>query len=476
MVLKLYPNICKVEGNYNEIKWIRELLTIDVPGAKYTKIYKQHRWDGKKRLFSWGNKSFPIGLVDYVVRNGNDKVKLDIQDFREFPKIDMSLPEMNIELRDYQKQAILDCLKYKNCIVQAATNAGKTVIFAGVIKKIYPNPTIILIHRGEVLTQIKEMVESNTGLKVGIITAKDVLIKPVTVAMVQTLLNRIGADQEITDFYESAKCVIVDEVHHNSANSHQTLLSSSRAVYRFGFSGTVPDEDTFKGMMTRCWIGSVVFNISNDALISMGVSAKPKIFISDIDSEDKLIGVFNDAKEELQKISLTYTSAVLMKKVYELVMRKAIIHNDERNGRILEIAKSNTNKSILIVVDILDHGRLLEDLLNQNGVNAVFISGDSEIRESALELFKLGKIKVLISTNIIDEGVDISRIEVLVMAAGKKSKRQLLQRVGRSLRRKEGENVVKIFDFADYGNKYIENHSRERLDIYKKEGFEIEFI
>ena len=93
-----------------------------------------------------------------------------------------------------------------------------------------------------------------------------------------------------------------------------------------------------------------------------------------------------------------------------------------------------------------------------------------------LILIKEGKLKVLISTNIVDEGLDISRIECLILLAGKKSRRQLLQRIGRSLRRKEGENVVKIYDFMDYGSLHLEKHSRQRIAIYKQEKFELEFV
>ena len=486
MNIKVYPNICRVDGTYNELVWLRELLTIKVPGAQFTKIFQRRQWDGKKRLFNTISKVFAAGLLDYVLRN-KDTQNIIVEDMREFNaleksygKIDYEIPKLNIELRDYQKQAIIDCLKYKNCIIEAATNAGKTVIFSGVIKKLYPLPTLILIHREEILKQIKDMVEKNTGLEVGIITSKDVLIKPVTVAMVTTLANRIGVDQEITDFFDNTKCVIVDETHHAKASTISNLLSACKAVYRFGFSGTVADEDTYDGMLIRQHIGSVVFKISNDELITSGVSAKPKIFIYEIDSSDILSGVFTQAKEELlAKYGDKVTNTMLMKRVYTLSVQKGIVENKERNSKAIEIIHNihnNQNKSILIVVDLLEHGRIVEKLLIDNGIESVFISGESETRDFGLSDFKEGKLKVLISTNIVDEGLDISRIECLILLAGKKSRRQLLQRIGRSLRRKEGENVVKIYDFMDYGSLHFEKHSRQRIAIYKQEKFELEFV
>lgn len=475
MIIKIFPNHCKVEGENTDLQWIRSLLTIEVPGAKYTQFYRMKRWDGKKRFFSLVSKTFPIGFLHYVLSN-KGSCAITLEDFRKFEPYDSSLPKLNLGLRDYQKKAILDCLKYRNCIVQAATNAGKTAIFAGVIKKLYPLPTLILTHRSEILWQMKKMIEDYTGLEVGVIIANDILLKPVTIAMVTTLNNRLGAVQEITDFFESVGCIVADECHHAVSRTFTALLSSSNAVYRFGFSGTVPEEDTFPGMLVRQWIGSVAFRISNEDLIESGVSAKPTIYVYEMDLTSCLHGIFEQAKEELIEVFGDYTGQQLLKKVYQLSVQKGIVENSERNLKILEIVNDNKGKSVLVVVDFLQHGEILKKLLKDNGITAEFISGASDVRKLALEEFKKGKLKILISTNIIDEGIDISRIEVLAMFAGKKSKRQLLQRVGRSLRKKEGENTVKIYDFVDYGSRYLERHSKLRLAIYKNENFDVKFV
>lgn len=476
MLIKIYPNHCKIDGTTLELRWLRDLLAFEVPGAKYTMLYRQHRWDGKHRFFSMITRVLPIGHLNYVLEHAKE-IKITCEDLRKFQEVDYTLPKMNLELRDYQESAIIKCLQVKNCLVQAATNAGKTAIFSGVIKKLYPTKTIILIHRSEILKQMKSMIEEYTGLEVGFITANDVLIKPITIGMIQTLVNRIGADQEITDFFEDAKFIVVDEVHHAVNASITGLLAASKAVWRLGCSGTIPDDDSYNGMLVRQYIGSVVFRISNDELIERGVSAKPQIYIHEIDSTSLLRGVFDEAKQNLKVKLGEFSTQQMLKEVYKLSVSKGIVNNAERNNKVLDIIAQNQGKSTLIVVDFIEHGIIMEKLLKAAGIDASFISGESEIRESAFASFKAGTLHVLISTNIVDEGIDIARIEVLIMLAGKKSKRQVLQRVGRSLRKKkEGANVVSIYDFMDYGSRYLEKHARERLKIYKDEGFEIKFM
>ena len=476
MKIDVHPNFCKVDGTQEELRWLRDTLSFEVPGAKYTKLFQRKQWDGKKKLFNIVSKVFPIGLLNYVYSNGEDQ-KIETIDHRVYPKFDTKMPELReITLREYQKRAISKCFEYKNCLIQAATNAGKTVVFSGVVKKMHPIPTLILIHREEILFQIKDMVEDLTELEVGVITSKDVLIKSVTVAMIPTLLNRVGADQEITDFFESVQCVIVDEVHHAVSKSLQSILSSCKAVYRFGFSGTIQPEGTHDGMLIRSWIGSVEFEITNDELIAMGVSARPKVILHEMDIEPLLLGIFDEAKAILTKKHGEFDGKQLMLKVYALSVQRGIVYNTDRNEKVVETIVENPGKSMLVVVDLLAHGKEIKALLASHGIDADFISGESEVRKEALDKFKAGNLHVLISTNIIDEGIDISRIEVLVMLAGKKSRRQLLQRVGRSLRKKkEGANTVLIVDFMDYGSRHLEKHSKERYNIYKTEKFDIKF-
>lgn len=476
MIINVGPSFCKVDGTKEELQWLHELLSFSVPGAKYTTIFQRGHWDGKQRFFNSKSKTFPIGLLDYILKH---KKSMDIKviDHRVFEKVNTSPVVLNtIELRDYQQNAIKECLVRRNCLVEAATNSGKTAIFSGIIKKLSPMPTLVLTHQKELLNQTVEFIMQYTGLECGFITSRDTLILPVTVAMVSTLANRLGVDQEITDFFNSVQCVIVDETHHSQAKTFASILSASKAVYRYGFSGTIPPETTLAGVQVRQFIGNVGFSITNEELIDLKVSARPKICLYEMDVTEKVRGIPAIAEAELDALNEPYSPRELVRRIYDLVITRAIVNNEDRNIKAVEILQKESGKSVLMVVDYLEHGRIVEILLKLHGIPVVFISGDSEHRAKALKDFKAGKLKVLIATSIVDEGLDINRIEVLVLLAGKKSRRQLLQRIGRSLRRKEGENTVKIYDFMDFGNKYLEKHSKERMKIYKAEKFDMEFV
>ena len=61
-----------------------------------------------------------------------------------------------------------------------------------------------------------------------------------------------------------------------------------------------------------------------------------------------------------------------------------------------------------------------------------------ELKKKEIELtLKNNEIDVLISSAILDEGVDVSNINAVIYARGMKSTRKLLQGIGRGLRKKE---------------------------------------
>jgi len=493
MKIIIYPSFFEVVyDNFYQRTELRKMLTIDVPGARYTHLFKSKKWDGKKCFMGWKNGVIPNGMVPigFLSRamklfNLNDK---DLDDRRRINSIKFEMPTLiGLKLRDYQKEAIFSGFENKNCLIQAATNAGKSAIISGLCKILKDEKVLILIHRKEILVQLREMVMDQTGMNVGTVTSDYCDIDPkINIAMILTLVNRLDTDDEITEMFDSSNAVMIDEAHHGQSESFQKVLRRSKATYRYGFSGTIQEESSYDGWQTRMYIGDVVFNISNKELIEQGISAEPSIFVHRITHHINYAALVEEVKARFIKEGKLQKDEEpdwrmrqeLYKPVYQMVIRSNIINNKERNGIVVqEVCGEYKDKQCLIVIDYLDHGRILYDLLWEKEKNNVaFIHGDSETREGSLDRFRNGKLRVLISTNIIDEGIDINRIQMLFLVGGKKSRRQILQRIGRGLRKKDGENVVHILDFYDSDGKYLEKHSRERLKIYKKEGFSIEVI
>jgi len=127
---------------------------------------------------------------------------------------------------------------------------------------------------------------------------------------------------------------------------------------------------------------------------------------------------------------------------------------------------------VLVLVTRLDHGEVLSGMID----GSIFIHGSdtTDVRMSALNNMRLGDGGVYIASPIFDEGVDVPALDCVILAGGGKSHIKLLQRLGRGMRKKEGENVLHVYDFIDNTNQYLYNHSLARMQTYEQEGFDVE--
>ena len=202
--------------------------------------------------------------------------------------------------------------------------------------------------------------------------------------------------------------------------------------------------------------GNILIKISNNFLINEGVSAKP------------ICVLFKVSVPELGDLD------------YQEAYSSGIINNIERNELIYEICKKETDagNTVLVLVEYIEHGNNIENVLKLLNRRVYFTNGSlpAQERASLLEQLRDGDLDVLIASNILDEGVDVSGINAIIYARGLKSSRKLLQGLGRGLRLKSDHSNLRFYDFIDDTHKKLLEHSKQRFDILVKEKFQIKFM
>lgn len=264
--------------------------------------------------------------------------------------------------------------------------------------------------------------------------------------------------KDAADFMKSVKVMIGDEIHHAKADTWFTTLSMcENADIRVGLTGTVDKKDKMGWQRLQAIFSQIIIKISNEYLIERGISSTPTIRLVPI-QEPRNIELVDNFME-----------------AYKL----GIVENDVRNENIAKLALGYSKRKpggILISVKEIDHGERIKELLEEEGADVDFIHGSSteEHRAGTLEKFSKGGLNILIASTIIDEGVDMKSIGCMILAAGGKSMRQQLQRIGRGLRLNGIDgNSVMVFDFYDMTNIYLKRHSDERIKIFKNENFDV---
>jgi superfamily II DNA or RNA helicase len=438
-------------------------------------------WDGKKRLYHKGYRTFPTGLLPLVMgilQQHDYDVKVTgkppaVFQLAEHHRFNIS---QGWELRAYQQEAVDCAFDAERCMVRVPTGGGKTVIAAHIIEKC-ATLTVFLVHTKDLLYQAKEMFESIFGTEIGQIGDGIVDIKPVTVCTVQTAAKALGVkytsnamaegDDAFTDkvpqerlasiaaLIDRAGCVMMDECHRIAAPTAMDVLSAIKnAPYRFGFSAS-PWRDDGADLALEAVFGQVAYTISATALIDMGFLVRPIISFKSVPPK-----------------------AYPKKTKYAEVYTDYIVNNDARNAIGVKAAQRNLARGIrtLVLVRQIAHGKHIQEWLSKSlGFDVPFLSGkdDSTVRNAVIGDMRAGRLPMLIATTIADEGLDVKPLAGLVLLGGGKSSTRALQRVGRVLRPFEGKNFATVTDFEDNAL-YLVHHSAKRAKIYGSEpGFTI---
>jgi len=421
-------------------------------GYQHMAKFKAGMWDGYIRLAK-GN-SLPSGLVHYACENLEEAgyacectYTCVYPDLLMLEPVDTMLD--GIVLRDYQLAAISDLIRRGRGVARMATNSGKTEVMAAICKMINCS-ALILTTKKDLLYQTSERISKRLNEDVSVIgDGHYESDKRITVGMIQTLSQHPELIKEL----QRCNCAMFDECHHLSSSTAQSVMMKLHSSMRFGFSGTPLKNDLLSDLMLIAATGPVVVDVSNADLIDVGVSAKPAI---------EMHVIAREASKTAYKLS--------WKDSYD----KFIVHNDARNNLVASLVNPIQSGSVLVLVERLDHGAILEKLISESK----FISGSAsmDVRKTAtIDLGRGGGVKV-ISTPIFDEGVDLPAVDVLVLAGGGKAFVKILQRLGRGMRHKEGRNTLRVIDFVDDTSVVLMQHSIRRAEVYENEGFDVKIV
>ena len=128
----------QVDTDPSTAQEICDFFTFDVPGARFMPLYKKKVWDGKARLFSLYNRQLYIGLLPYLkefaetleydieINMPDISEQIDIERFTN--ELRLQSNEKDIEIRDYQKEAITKAINVGRTLLLSPTASGKSLI------------------------------------------------------------------------------------------------------------------------------------------------------------------------------------------------------------------------------------------------------------------------------------------------------------------------------------------------------------
>ena len=471
-----------------EIEQIKLSFTREAANAKWDPRVKKGWWDGKISYFK-GGRYLPSGLWNEVVNvgkhynfevgiNGIERKfdsSISKDEFAEW--VNLKFANSSRKPRDYQIETAYQIIKYKSCLAELATSAGKTLIIFMVISYMLENQksrkVLMIVPTVDLVVQSSEdFYEYNTDsvnmkLQIQQIFAGSVIRDGANI-VVGTYQSLVKKDKE---YFDSFDTVIVDETHKAKSQSIKTILEKcENADRRFGLSGTIPKEGTLDRLTIMAYTGPIISSISADFLIEKGHITPCEVYAIEMDYAPV------EVKEGFKVLHAR--SEEDRKRLLKLEQDYAI----QSNARIEFITDMilKNHKNSLVLFFRIEYGNKLYDKLRQKTSRRVFyIDGgtDKDLRSSHKEGLEEGEGKIMIASyGTFSTGINVTNIHTIYLTESFKSEVIIRQSIGRGLRKHEDKKKLLIIDFIDdfrvgrYHN-YLYKHGLARQEIYDDQKF-----
>lgn len=358
-----------------------------------------------------------------------------------------------IELFDYQENVCKKALERKNGIIVLPAGSGKTQTALEIIARLGLK-TLWITHTIDLLNQSYNRAKDNLeGVGLGKIANGRIEIGThITFATVQTLKNI-----DLQEYGDTWDCVIVDECHRvcgtpTKAGMFYKVINKLVARYKYGLTATPYRnvKGTEKAMFSL--LGETITELRKEVIEERII---PATII-------KKATNFCEIPEKCQEADGTIKYATLT---------TALLEDEQRNQLILDILRQCKNNYTLVLTDRVNQMYYLQNRLGYGNV----IDGKTkkDMREERIQKIRDGKENVLFATyGLAKEGLDIPRLDRLILASPHRDKATIIQAIGRIERKFEGKVEPICYDLVD-AIQYFENMYKVRKRYYEKNNNEI---
>lgn len=331
---------------------------------------------------------------------------------------------------------------HRNLVV-AATGTGKTVLAALDYRRLCRSegriPRLLFVaHRQEILTQslrtYREVLRNQDFGELYVGGVRPERWEHVF-ASVQSL-NSYGVDNIPADHFE---VVVIDEFHHAQARTYRTLLDHLEPSELLGLTAT-PERADGTDVAQTFFDGRISAELRLwDALASELLS--PFHYFGIADGTDLSAITWKRGAYSTEELERVYTG------------------NDARAALILQavrdkIVSPGSMKALGFCVSVA-HAEYMARVFTDAGIPAAAVTSDpsSTDRAEALADLRAGRLAVVFTVDMFNEGVDLPSVDTVLFLRPTESATVFLQQLGRGLRRADDKAVLTALDFVGHQNK-----------------------
>jgi len=368
----------------------------------------------------------------------------------------------NVELRSYQNKALDNWQRAGNRgVLVLPTAAGKTFIALKAID-LLRTQTLIVVPTLDLIDQWRKRVREYLGVEAGVVGGGENIIRMVTVSTYDS------AYSQAAQLGNRFMFLVFDEVHHLASPGYMQIGEMYIAPYRMGLTATYERSDQRHALLPLI-VGDPVYSIDIEELAGKHLSPytyeKVSVELTPEEQEtyEAQMSVFKNylnqrrivlkSAADFQRFIMTtgrdpHAREALLARNRAL---RVAVNSEAKLNQLAQRLETYKDEKILIFTLYND---LVYTISRRFLIPAVTYQTPREERREILSNFGNGKYKVIVTSQVLDEGMDVPDASVGLILGGTGSTREYVQRLGRLLRKKEGKTA-----------KIIEIISKETVEV-----------
>lgn len=490
----------RVFASRDVLSEIKDYFTFKAPNYRFHPKYKARLWDGNISMFNLNTGKLPIGLVEllltYAERAGEEVQLVENQaytsffadeiDFDEFKAFVEGLEVSNAEGQriypeDYQIDAAYIAMRDRRCALEMPTGSGKSLTIYIMIRWLIEHgkrislivPSIALVN--QMASDFMEYsvingfdVEGHVNMLFS--GQEKTFDAPVLISTWQSIaaMCKKKYGQQVVNSYDA---IIVDEAHNAKGPELQKIMldMATDVPYKIGTTGTV-SKDTVNRLTIIGCLGPVHVIKKTKELMEEGKLTQLTIravVLKYPDEECKHV-IDLDYDAEMSYIAKHEKRRKMIAKMCAAAEGTTLVLARKRDDHVIPLYETIKDMIGHIKPVYVIHGKI-----------------SAEERERTRKLASQHDCVIVATYQTASTGINIPRIDTVIFASSSKSDTQIIQSIGRGIRRFLGKTRTILIDIVDdfrykKRTKLTENtafkHFLERMKIYRAEEHDVEII
>ena len=391
-----------------------------------------------KNEFEIAKKVTDRYLLEYsMVWKSRMQFKREIEEKRhEIKKADISPNLMQSEALENINR--LRSNGKNKALLISATGTGKTYLSAFDVQQCKPNKFLFIVHRRTIAEEAMKTFQNLMGnnIKMGIYSGNDrVTDASYIFSTVQTISKQNHLEAFSIDHFDY---IVIDETHRAGADSYKRIMNYFTPKFMLGMTAT--PERTDGADIFKMFDYNIAYEIRLHRALEENMLCPFHYYgVTDLTINGEEI----DDQTEFNKLHATER--------VERIIEKAELYGCD-DGEVRGLIFCSRNET----------AKELSSQFNDYGLKTLALTGSSSEEERQQAIHRLEsstksvKLDYIFTVDIFNEGIDIPKVNQIIMLRPTQSAIIFVQQLGRGLRKTNSKDYLTVIDFiGNYNNNYL---------------------